>query len=45
MREAMLRKALSHLSSAAKIIVAWDLKGNFISHLKRELNEMEEASE
>lgn len=42
MKEAMLRKAFRHLSIAAKIIVAWDLDGNFVSHLMSELNETEE---
>tara|TARA_B100000287_G_scaffold106422_2_gene98732 strand:- start:3169 stop:3300 length:132 start_codon:yes stop_codon:yes gene_type:complete len=42
MKEAMLRKAFRHLSIAAKIIVAWDLDGNFVSHLMSELNKTEE---
>tara|TARA_R100000008_G_C3490985_1_gene118704 strand:+ start:284 stop:415 length:132 start_codon:yes stop_codon:yes gene_type:complete len=42
MKEAMLRKAFKHLSIAAKIIVTWDLDGNFVSHLMSELNETEE---
>ena len=42
MREAMLKKAFRHLSIAAKIIVTWDLDGNFVSHLMAELNETEE---
>ena len=42
MKEAMLRKAFRHLSAAAKIIVAWDLNGNFVSHFMKELNETEE---